>query len=333
MTVVTGWLGQLSLGQMAFAGIGALLAARLVFEGVPFWATVLVAAAAAAVLAAAVGVGSLRVRGLYLAVVTFGFALAAQQYLYLLPALSGESTDGVTVPYSPGRLFGLTFTGQRTYYYVVLVILALVIALLSRFRSSRLGRTTKAVRDNETAAAAFSVSPPITKVRAFAIAGALAGLGGALLSGTFASMPFVPSGGGGAGFFLVDGSLSLVAIVVIGGMGSVTGAVLGAIWVVGIPAFAPNNQVLSLLTSSIGLLIILLYFHARPQPDRERRPRCHRRLGGSSAGRAGLAPGPRVSGRGAPGRTRRARPRRAGPGGEGPECPIRRQPRARRCHA
>jgi len=260
LTVVTGWLGQLSLGQMAFAGIGALFAARLVFEGVPFWATVLVAAAASAILATAVGVGSLRVRGLYLAVVTFGFALAAQQYFYLLPAFSGESTDGVTVPYSPGHLLFLAFSGQRTYYYVVLVILALVIVLLSRFRSSSLGRTTKAVRDNETAAAAFSVSPPLTKVRAFAIAGALAGLGGALLSGAFGSVPFVPSGGGGAGFFLVDGSLSLVAMVVIGGMGSVTGAVLGAIWVVGIPALAPNNQVLALLSSSIGLLVILLYF-------------------------------------------------------------------------
>ena len=260
LTVVTGWSGQLSLGQMAFAGLGALFAARLVFEGVPFWATVAVAAAATAILAAVVGVGSLRVRGLYLAVVTFAFALAAQQYFYLLPVFSGESTDGVTVPYSPGHLFFLAFSGNRTYYYVVLVILALVIALLSRFRSSSLGRTTKAVRDNEIAAAAFTVAPPVTKVRAFVVAGALAGLGGALLSGAFASIPFVPSGGGGAGFFLVNGSLSLVAMVVIGGMGSVTGAVLGAIWVVGIPAFAPNNQVLALLTSSVGLLVILLYF-------------------------------------------------------------------------
>ena len=260
LTVVTGWLGQLSLGQMAFAGIGALFAARLVFDGVPFWVTVVVATVATAVLAAVVGVGSLRVRGLYLAVVTFAFALAAQQYFYPLPFFSGESTDGVTVPYSPGKLFFLVFSGQRTYYYVVLAILAVVIVLLSRFRSSSFGRTTKAVRDNETAAAAFTVVPPRTKVRAFAVAGALAGLGGVLLSGAFASIPFVPNGAGGAGFFLVNGSLSLVAMVVIGGMGSVTGAVLGAIWVVGIPAFAPNNQVLGLLTSSIGLLVILLYF-------------------------------------------------------------------------
>ncbi len=260
LTLVTGWLGQLSLGQMAFAGIGALFAARLVVEGVPFWLTVLVTTVFCSALAAIVGIGSLRVRGLYLAIVTFAFALAAQQYIYLLPFLSSESTDGATVPFSPGHLWFLGFSGERTYYYVVLVILGIVILLLSRFRSSGIGRTTKAVRDNETAAAAFTVVPARTKVRTFAIGGALAGLGGALLSGAFGNVPFVDTGGGGAGFFLVNGSLSLVAMVVIGGMGSVTGGVIGAIWVVGIPAFAPNSAVLGLLSSSLGLLVILLYF-------------------------------------------------------------------------
>jgi ABC-type branched-subunit amino acid transport system ATPase component/ABC-type branched-subunit amino acid transport system permease subunit len=260
LTVVTGWLGQLSLGQMAFGGIAALFAARLVYEGVPFWLTIAVATVASALLAVVVGLGSLRVRGLYLAVVTFAFALAAQQYFYYLPALSGQSTDGTTVGFTPGHLFSLSFPGERPYYYVVLAILAIVLVLLSRVRSSGVGRTTKAVRDNERTAAAYTVVPVRVKVRAFAIAGALAGLGGALLSGAFGSVPFAQSGAGGAGFFFVNGSLALVAMVVIGGMGSVTGALLGAIWVVGIPAISPNSQVLNLLASSLGLLVILLYF-------------------------------------------------------------------------
>ncbi|MGH9007690.1 MAG: ABC transporter permease subunit [Acidimicrobiales bacterium] len=260
LTVVTGWLGQLSLGQMAFAGIGALLAARLVVEGVPFWASIVATTVACALLAGVVGLGSLRVRGLYLAVVTFAFALAAQQYFYFLPLFSGDSPDGANVPFTPGRLWFLRLSGPRTYYYIVLAILVLVIVLLSRFRSSGVGRTTKAVRDNETAAAAYTVVPAWTKVRAFALAGALAGLGGALLSGAFANIPFANNGVGGSDFFLVNGSLALVATVVIGGMGSVTGAVIGAIWVVGIPALSPNSQVLALLTSSLGLLVILLYF-------------------------------------------------------------------------
>jgi len=260
LTLVTGWLGQLSLGQMAFAGMGALFAARLAVEGVPFWVCVLVTTAFTAVVAAVVGIGSLRVRGLYLAVVTFGFGLAAQQYFYFLPLFSSDSPDGANVPFAPGRLLFLTFSGQRAYYYVVLVILALVLLLMSRFRSSVVGRSTKAVRDNETAAAAYRVLPARVKIRAFAVGGALAGLGGALLGGAFATIPFADTSAGSAGYFLVNGSLALVALVVIGGMGSVTGAVIGAVWVIGIPAIDPSSQVLGLLTSSLGLLVVLLYF-------------------------------------------------------------------------
>ena len=256
LTVLTGWLGQLSLGQMAIAGLGALFAARLVEVGVPFWVAIAVTTGASALLAAVLGLGSLRVRGLYLAVVTFVFALAAQQYFFNLPILTGQSTDGANLPFVPGKLFSLSFPGQLTYYYVVLVVLGGVLLVISRFRDSGVGRSIMAVRDNENAASAFMVRPAWEKIRAFSIAGALAGLGGALLAGAYANVEF----SGPGSLFLVDGSLGLVAMVVIGGMGSVTAAVIGAIWVIGIPALAPNNEVLGLLTSSIGLLGILLYF-------------------------------------------------------------------------
>jgi ABC-type branched-subunit amino acid transport system ATPase component/ABC-type branched-subunit amino acid transport system permease subunit len=254
LTLITGWQGQLSLGQMAIAGIAALCAARLEHAGVPFWLAVATITLGAAVLAVGLGISSLRVRGLYLAVVTFAFALAAQQYLYYLPALTGSSPDGANVPFPVGKLWFITFSGQRTYYYAVLVILVLVLVLLSRFRDSNVGRSMKAVRDNESAAAAYTLAPARIKLRAFALAGALAGLGGCLLSGAFANVPFASS------YFLVDNSLALVTMVVIGGMGSVTGAVVGAIWVIGLPAIAPNNTTVALLTSSLGLLAILLYF-------------------------------------------------------------------------
>jgi len=256
LTVLTGWLGQLSLGQMAIAGLGALFAARLTEVGVPFWVAIAVTTVASALVAAVLGLGSLRVRGLYLAVVTFVFALAAQQYFFSLPILSGQSTDGANLPFVPGKLFSLSFPGQLTYYYVVLVVLGLVLLVVSRFRDSGVGRSIMAVRDNENAASAFMVRPAWEKIRAFSIAGALAGLGGALLAGAYSNVEF----SGPGSFFLVDGSLGLVAMVVIGGMGSVTAAVIGAIWVIGIPALAPNNVVLGLLSSSIGLLAILLYF-------------------------------------------------------------------------
>jgi ABC-type branched-subunit amino acid transport system ATPase component/ABC-type branched-subunit amino acid transport system permease subunit len=254
LTVLTGWLGQLSLGQMAFAGLAALFAARLVTEGVPFWVAIAATTVASALLALGIGIGSLRVRGLYLAVVTFVFALTAQQYFYFLPFFSSDSPDGANVPFPPGRLWFLSFPGQRAYYYVVLAVLSIVILVLSRFRDSGVGRTIRAVRDNESAAAAYSVPTVRVKLQAFSLAGVLAGLGGALLAGAFANIAFTEN------FFLVNDSLNLVAMVVIGGMGSVSGAVIGAIFVIGIPAFAPNNQLVGLLSSSIGLLVVLLYF-------------------------------------------------------------------------
>ncbi len=254
LTVLTGWLGQLSLGQMAFAGLAALFAARLVNEGVPFWVAIATSTVASGLLALGIGIGSLRLRGLYLAVVTFVFALTAQQYFYFLPFFSGDSPDGANVPFPPGKLWFLEFPGQRAYYYVVLVVLALVVLVLSRFRDSGVGRTIKAVRDNEATATAYSVRPVRVKLKAFALSGSLAGLGGALLAGAFANIAFTEN------FFLVNDSLNLVAMVVIGGMGSVSGAVIGAVFVIGIPAIAPDNQLLGLLSSSLGLLIVLMYF-------------------------------------------------------------------------
>jgi ABC-type branched-subunit amino acid transport system ATPase component/ABC-type branched-subunit amino acid transport system permease subunit len=254
LTVLTGWLGQLSLGQMAFAGLAALFAARLVTEGVPFWVAILTTTVASALLALGIGIGSLRVRGLYLAVVTFVFALTAQQYFYFLPFFSSNSPDGANVPFPPGKLWFIDFPGQRAYYYVVLVVLALVLLVLSRFRDSGVGRRIKAVRDNETAAAAYTVPSVRVKLQAFSLAGGLAGLGGALLAGAFANIAFTQN------FFLVNDSLNLVAMVVIGGMGSVSGAVIGAMFVIGIPAIAPNNALVGLLSSSLGLLVVLLYF-------------------------------------------------------------------------
>jgi ABC-type branched-subunit amino acid transport system ATPase component/ABC-type branched-subunit amino acid transport system permease subunit len=254
LTVLTGWLGQLSLGQMAFAGLAALFAARLTSEGVPFWVAILVTTIASALLALGIGIGSLRVRGLYLAVVTFVFALTAQQYFYFLPFFSSDSPDGANVPFPPGKFWFIDFPGQRAYYYAVLVVLAIVLLVLSRLRDSGVGRRIKAVRDNETVAAAYTVPSVRVKLQAFSLAGGLAGLGGALLAGAFANIAFTEN------FFLVNNSLNLVAMVVIGGMGSVSGAVIGAIFVIGIPAIAPNNQLVGLLSSSLGLLVVLLYF-------------------------------------------------------------------------
>lgn len=266
LTVLTGWAGQLSLGQMAFAGIGALTAAALTrglalhwgdttlieIYAMPFALSIVVAGLVTAALAVAIGAGALRVRGLLLAVTTFAFGLAAQQYLYRRPVFVGDG--GSTVAFPRGDLLGLDLASQRSYYYVVLAVLAVALGVLARLRRGGVGRTTIAVRDNADTAAAYTVPAAATKLRAFAIAGALAGIGGALLAGTVLAVPYTER------FFRVEDSLALVAIVVIGGLGSLSGAILGAIWVVGLPAFFPEQELVPLVTSSVGLLVLLLYF-------------------------------------------------------------------------
>jgi len=270
VTVITGWSGQLSLAQMTFAGLGALAAAaaargvaidigwgesRLLageLAPVPFVVSLLVGALVAGIAAALVGIGALRVRGLLLAVSTFVFAIAAQLYLFRRPLLSDGNSGAV--PFRRGTLFGIDLDSQRTYFWFVLAALAMVTLALSRLRQSPMGRASIALRDNRDAARGYGVAPRATLLRSFALGGVVAGLGGGLLAGVIDSVPLQGR------FFGVDESLRVVAITVIGGIGSIIGPLLGALWVIGLPALAPNNQLVPVLTSGIGLLVLLLYF-------------------------------------------------------------------------
>ena len=269
ITVITGWSGQLSLAQMTFAGIGALLAAafsrglemdigwrsvRILdfqLKPVPFVAAVALAAGITVVLATVVGLGALRVRGLLLGVSTFALAVAGVQYLYDRPILSD---GGTSVRLERGSLFGISLSGQRAYFYFCVAVLAVVLALLARMRRSGVGRRLIAVRDNPDCASAYTISPARAKLTAFALAGGIAGLAGGLLGGLVRNIIINDN------FFGVSDSLDAVAIVVIGGLGSVAGPVVGALWVKGLPAFWPDNELIPLLTSSIGMLVILMYF-------------------------------------------------------------------------
>jgi len=270
VTVITGWSGQLSLAQMTFAGIGALLAAALTrgveldigwgdtrlidveLGGMPMLLAVAVAPLLVAALAAAIGIFALRVRGLLLALATFVFAIAAQTYLYRRPLLSDGNTE--SVPFVRGELFGFDLSDQRNYFLFCLGVLAAVTLLLARLRASGVVRSIIATRDNSSAAAAVTVAPVLVRLQAFALAGALAGLGGALLGGALQSIPLTGH------TFQVGDSLQLVGMAVIGGLGSLAGPIIGALWVEGLPAFFPGNDAVPLFTSSIGIIIILMYF-------------------------------------------------------------------------
>jgi ABC-type branched-subunit amino acid transport system permease subunit len=269
VSVVTGWSGQLSLGQMAFAGVGGFGTAALV-RGASMTVTVpggthvtfaldrltlpfamLVMTAVTAALAALIGLGALRVRGLLLGVSTFVFAQAGQAWLFHQAIFTGGEQPPVRLPRGPWA--GLDLQDQRTYFWCVLAVTALVVSVVARIRRRAPGRNLLAVRDNAATASAYTLGSARTKLVGFALSGAVAGLGGAMLAALTQNVS--PSE-----LFVVGDSLDVVAMAVIGGLGSIAGPFLGALWVKGLPALFPDNELVPLFASSIGMLGLLLYF-------------------------------------------------------------------------
>ena len=249
LTVLTGWGGQLSIGQFALVGVGGMTTYTLVQHRLAFPAAILVAVAVTTVAAILIGAPALRMRGLFLAISTLALAVAAP---WLLSQSIFRDPDQPAPLLRRPTIGGVSLEPQRTYYYVCLAVLALAIVVVARVRASGLGRTILAVRDNELAAAALGLSPTRVKLFAFAVSGGLAGLAGGLLVGLLVQFR--------AEDFTATASLEVVAIAVVGGLASITGTVLGSLVIVGLPAFFPDSPEIALLTSGVGMLILLLYF-------------------------------------------------------------------------
>jgi ABC-type branched-subunit amino acid transport system ATPase component/ABC-type branched-subunit amino acid transport system permease subunit len=250
LTVLTGWAGQLSLGQFAFVGLGAMTTTALVREGVGFVPAVAAATLVAAGAAIVIGAPALRRPGLFLTVSTLAFAVMTSSWLLFRSVFV---PDGVVPVRLPRQIVGnVSLASQATYYLACLALLVAVLVGVSWLRRSSLGRSMIAVRDNERAAASFGISPARVKLTAFGIGGAIAGLAGGLLGGLLVT--FEPAR------FSATESLRVVSIAVIGGLTSVVGTVLGAVWVVGLPALFDDSTEIGLLTSGAGLLILVLYF-------------------------------------------------------------------------
>lgn len=248
VTMLTGWAGQLSLGQAAFIGLGSMTTAALVARGMSFGVATAYSVVAGVVAALIVGFPALRVRGMALAVITLLFAVAGREWILTHRFFVGDSAV-VIVP--RGEWLGIDFQIQRTYYFLCLLALVASVLAVARLRATGVGRSIIATRDNEDAAASFTVSPTFSKLVSFALAGGLAALSGALLAGL--RVQFGPEA------FGPEVSLQVVAMTIIGGLGSVGGAVLGSLYVIGLPALFGNNQTVALATSGIGLLVLLLF--------------------------------------------------------------------------
>jgi ABC-type branched-subunit amino acid transport system ATPase component/ABC-type branched-subunit amino acid transport system permease subunit len=260
VTVVTGWGGQLSLGQFGFVALGAYMTVYYSHD-LPYLVSLALGVAIGVAAALVIGVPALRVKGLYLAVVTLGFGLAIRAWFIVAEKVSpgGGGTAQLEVDRAKGlRLLFWTVKGKNYdgVYWFSLLVAAVAIVLVWRIRRTGIGRSIIATRDNENSAATFTVNPTRAKLLAFAVSGGLAALAGGL-------MPLVAKNGQ----FKIDGlsfdfeeSLRVVAIAVVGGVGSITGAVLGTLVVVGLPVVFDGTQQVELFASGVGMLVVLLYF-------------------------------------------------------------------------
>lgn len=249
--VIIGYLGQLAFASAAFFGVGAyatgLAMARL---GLPFPIAIVAGAAAGALIGALVGLPALRVRGHYLAIITLAVGeLLRWCYVH---------ADAIT--YGPGgfTLPRMTMAGQaldeRTKYYVFLALVVLGVGMTSMLLRSRFGRSFAAVRNNEQAAASLGIPVRRAKVLAFAWSGFIVGLGGALFA--------VLNGRVSPESFGLHQVLFHFAIVMIGGLASIAGSILGAVLLTGAPELLRNFPGSEEIVFSL-LLILVLFFLPR----------------------------------------------------------------------
>jgi ABC-type branched-subunit amino acid transport system ATPase component/ABC-type branched-subunit amino acid transport system permease subunit len=253
VVILSGWAGQVSLGQFAFCGIGAAVAGGLaVNHHADFFVTLLAAGLAGAAAALLIGLPALRVQGLFLAVVTLAFAVTVQnvvldrQYTsWLLP--------GLDVPVGRPILYGaLDVRGDVAFYYVCLGVLGLAWLCARSLRASHTGRSLIAVRDNVAAAQAVGTSATRARLAAFAISGFIAAVAGALLAYQQQAVDRPTFG--------VLTSLEVFVFVVVGGLTSLPGALLGALYYEGLRYVGPALGLgdLQVLASGVGVLLLLL---------------------------------------------------------------------------
>ncbi len=247
--VVTGLAGQLSLGQFAFAGIGAAVSVQVVNATGHFDLGLWAAAIVGAVAAALVGVPALRLRGLALAVSTLAFALITGSWLLRQEWMLGT---GVT-PAKP-IIGSLVFSTAKGYFLFSVGVLALGFWLTSNLRRGAFGRLATALRDNEDAARAFAVPSRLRKLQVYAAAGALAGLGGAVIGHGQSTLT--------SNQFLAQASIDVVAQSVVGGLSMVIGPFLGAIYLQTIPGLLRLNSLgdptIIVAVATIGWLVLIV---------------------------------------------------------------------------
>jgi branched-chain amino acid transport system permease protein len=229
--VVVGFAGLLDLGYVAFFAVGAYTLALLTSPASPldvqlhFWAAAPIGLLLALIVGVLLGLPVLPLRGDYLAIVTLGFGEIIRLFLVNQRDLTNGS-GGVSAIGDPSFL-GWVADSFTRWYYIALVVAVIVALLTARLRDSRIGRAWEAIREDEDVAGAMGIDTTKYKLMAFAIGALIGGLGGVLYA---AFLGFVSPAD-----FSLQVSIDVLAIVVIGGMGSTWGVILGSFVIIGIP--------------------------------------------------------------------------------------------------
>jgi branched-chain amino acid transport system permease protein len=252
LVVLTGWLGQVSLGQVAFLAVGAAVGGSITDHfGWDLAIAMLLGGAAGAAAAVVIGYPALRRRGLTLAVSTLAFALFVSSYA-LNTEYFGDWLPGFRIERT--ELFGrIDLSSETSFYYLALIALAVAIVIVHGVRRSRTGRVLIGIRENERAARAFGVNVTRTSLAGFALSGFLAAFAGVLFVHHQSGLQV---GFGSA--YLPEQSLKVFSMVVIGGLGSIPGALLGSTYVRGVDYFLPPEW--QFLATGAGLLLVLMIF-------------------------------------------------------------------------
>lgn len=235
LNILIGFTGQISLGHGAFFGVGAyagaIIATRL---GLPFWLSVPSAGIATAIVGMIFGIPSGRLKGLYLTIATLAGQFIIEYILVHWESLT-QGTMGIMLP--PASLFGLAIDSDREFFFVIFASLTCMTLVASNLMRTRYGRAFIAIRDNDRAAEGMGIPIFRYKLLSFAISSFYAGFAGAIWAYYMRSISTEP--------FTLGLSVEYIAMVIIGGLGSVPGSVFGAVFITGL------NEILRFATDAM----------------------------------------------------------------------------------
>ena len=279
LNLVTGYTGQFCLGWAAFYGIGAYTSALLVMKlDFPFWLSMPLGGLMSAVFGVVLGVPTLRLKDIYLAITTLGFGEIIRLIMLNWTDLTRGSMGLPGIP-SP-KLFSYEFSSNISYYYLIMVLVLITVFAIRRIIDSRIGRALIAIREDDLAAKTMGIDITGYKVLAFAVGAFFAGIAGAFYA-HYSSFIDPHT-------FSFSESIIILAMVVLGGMGSIWGSILGAV----VLTIAPEAlRELSDYRMIIFGLIMMVVMLVRPQgimgrTEKKNKPRSRRRQGGGQVGAA-----------------------------------------------